>query len=203
MLEASCPPGSRTRSDPLIRQTRAVQEAALRYLRAAFGRRTTRPDRDEWVVFDVETTGLRPNTDRIVEIGLVRITGDGTELDSWTTVINPGRDMGPVHIHGLTTRDVQNAPRFRDIAPDLLAHLAGARLAAHNSRFDIGFVGAELARLGIDWGPPEALCTMSLPYRLGVVRSRSLHDCCLELGIPMARGTPHYTTHARLLSCSR
>lgn len=143
---------------------------------------------DEWVVFDVETTGLRPSTDRIVEIGLVRITADGRELDAWTTVVNPERDMGPVHIHGLTTRDVLDAPRFADIAPDLLAHLAGAHLAAHNAPFDVGFVGAELARLGIEWGPPEALCTMTLPHRLGVVGSRSLHDCCVELGIPYGHG---------------
>jgi DNA polymerase-3 subunit epsilon len=153
-------------------------------------RRTPAPvaEADEWVVFDVETTGLRPSTDRIVEIGLVRVTADGRELDAWTTVVNPERDMGSVHIHGLTTRDVQDAPRFADIAPDLLAHLAGARLAAHNSRFDIGFVGAELGRLGIEWGPPEALCTMLIPHGLGVVHSRSLHDCCAELGIPYGHG---------------
>lgn len=139
---------------------------------------------DEWVILDLETTGLSPTFDRIVEIGLVRVTTDGRELDAWTTVINPDRDMGPVHIHGLTAGDVVDAPRFRDVAPDLLGHLGGARLAAHNSRFDIGFLSAELGRVGIDWGPPEALCTMSLPYRLGVVNSRSLHDCCIELGIP-------------------
>ena len=147
-----------------------------------------RADDDEWVVLDLETTGLSPTLDRIVEIGLVRVTADGRELDAWTTMVNPERDMGPVHIHGLTTRDVLDAPRFRDIAPDLLGHLAGARLAAHNSRFDLGFVGAELLRLGINWGPPEALCTMSLPHRLGIVNSRSLPDCCLELGIPYGHG---------------
>jgi DNA polymerase III subunit epsilon len=147
-----------------------------------------RANGDEWVVFDVETTGLRPKTDRIVEIGLVRMTPDGRELDAWTTLVNPERDMGPVRIHGITARDVRDAPRFEDIAGDLLGHMSGARLAAHNSRFDVGFVGAELARLGIDWGPPQALCTMSLPYQLGVVQSRSLHDCCEELGIPYGQG---------------
>lgn len=153
-----------------------------------FGPRPDGHAGDEWVVFDVETTGLRPSTDRIVEIGLVRLAPDGRELDAWTTLINPERDMGPVHIHGLTTREVRDAPRFVDIAEDLLGHMSGARLAAHNSAFDIGFVGAEFRRLGYDWGPPEALCTMSLPYRLGVVQSRSLHDCCDELGIPYDHG---------------
>lgn len=140
---------------------------------------------DEWVVLDLETTGLSPTFDRIVEIGLVRVSGDGRELDSWTTVLNPDRDMGPVHIHGLSARDVVDAPRFANVAIDLLGHLGNARLAAHNARFDGGFVSAELARLGVNWGPPDMLCTMSLPHSLGVVRSRALVDCCGELGIPL------------------
>ena len=103
-------------------------------------------------------------------------------------MLNPDRDMGPVHIHGLTARDVSEAPRFRDVVLDLLGHLGGAHLAAHNSRFDLGFLGAEIVRLDIAWEPPEALCTMSLPHRLGIVNSRSLHDCCVELGVPYGHG---------------
>ena len=146
------------------------------------------PQGDEWVILDVETTGLSPRTDRIVEVGVIRVTANGDELDAWTTLINPDRDMGPVHIHGIAARDVLDAPRFRDVAPDLLAHLGGAHLAAHNAMFDLGFVGAEFARLGFDWGPPEALCTMSTPFGLGVVHSRALQDCCHELGIPYDHG---------------
>jgi DNA polymerase-3 subunit epsilon len=145
---------------------------------------------DEWVVLDLETTGLSPTLDRIVEIGLVRVSPDRGETDSWTTVLNPDRDMGPTHIHGLTARDAVGAPRFADVALDFVGHLGNAHLAAHNARFDVGFVTAELARMGINWGPPDCLCTMSLPYQLGVVHSRGLTDCCAELGIPL---TNHHT----------
>src|ERR1700690_1721792 len=112
------------------------------FLRRAFGSRPEPATPDEWVVVDLKTTGLYPRTDRIVEIGLVRVTADGRELDSWTTVVNPERDTGPVRIHGLSARDVRDAPPFRDIAPDLLGHLQSARLAAHNARFKTTFIGS-------------------------------------------------------------
>ena len=155
------------------------------FLRRGIGSSTHLEDADEWVVVDLETTGLHPSVDRIVEIGLVRMTPAGRELDAWTTVVDPQRDTGPVRIHGLSARDVIGAPRFRDIATDLLGHLGGAHLAAHNARFDQSFIGAEFARLGFNWGPPEFFCTMSVPSRLGVVHSRALTDCCSELGIEL------------------
>jgi DNA polymerase-3 subunit epsilon len=155
------------------------------FLRRALGSSTQPADADEWVVVDLETTGLHPRVDRIVEIGLVRVSSDGRELDAWTTVVDPQRDTGPVRIHGLSARDVVGAPRFRDIAGDLLGHLGGAHLAAHNARFEQSFIGAEFERLGFNWGPPEIFCTMSVPSRLGVVHSRALTDCCSELGIQL------------------
>ena len=93
------------------------------FLRRAIGSSTHPDNADEWVVVDLETTGLHPSVDRIVEIGLVRMTPRGRELDAWTTVVDPQRDTGPVRIHGLPARDVVGAPRFRDIASDLLGHL--------------------------------------------------------------------------------
>lgn len=155
------------------------------FLRHALGVSTHPADADEWVVVDLETTGLHPSVDRIVEIGLVRVTPAGLELDAWTSVVDPQRDTGPARIHGLSARDVSGAPRFRDIASDLLGHLGGAHLAAHNARFEQSFIGAEFARLGFNWGPPEFFCTMSVPSRLGVVHSRALTDCCSELGIEL------------------
>ena len=155
------------------------------FLHRVLGPRTQLADADEWVVVDLETTGLSPRLDRVVEIGLVRVTADGRELDAWTTILDPERDTGPVRIHGISARDVVGAPRFRDIAGELLGRLGGARLAAHNARFELGFIGAEFTRVGLDWGPPEMFCTMSVPSRLGVVHSRALVDCCSELGIPL------------------
>ena len=138
----------------------------------------------DWSVLDLETTGLWPSVDRIVEIGVIRLAPDGHEVGAWTTLVDPDRDVGASEIHGLTAFDLRGAPRFRDLAPSLLAMLAGTRLAAHNARFDLAFLSCELARAGIDWGTPDALCTMNAASRLGLTSSRQLACACAELGIP-------------------
>ena len=148
--------------------------------------RVCRDDAD-WVAIDLETTGLSPRTDRVVEVGIARYDKKGTELESWTSLINPLRDMGATRIHGITAGDVRHAPTFSQAAPEVLAMMAGARLAAHNARFDLGFLDREFERASTAWGDADAFCTMTVPYRLGVVKNRRLTACCAELGIPMSR----------------
>ncbi len=140
----------------------------------------------DWVAIDIETTGLSPRTDRIVEVAIARFDPSGRELDAWATLIQPMRDMGATRIHGITAGDVRTAPTFPRAAPEILARLSGARLAAHNARFDLGFLQIEFERAGIAWGNAEAFCTMTVPHELGVVVNRRLAACCAELGIPMA-----------------
>lgn len=142
------------------------------------------PETTDWSVIDLETTGLWPSVDRIVEIGVVRLAPDGHEVAAWTTLVDPDRDVGASEIHGLTAYDLRGAPRFRDLAPSLLAMLAGTRLAAHNARFDTTFLSCEFARAGIHWGTPDALCTMNAISRLHLTSSRQLSYACAELGIP-------------------
>ncbi len=137
----------------------------------------------DWVALDLETTGLRWRTDRIVEVGLVRYDPQGHELDAWTTLLDPMRDMGATHIHGITSRDVLGAPTFRDAAREILARLSDARLVAHNARFDLAFLQFEFERIGFELGEPEAFCTMTVPADLGLVENRRLAGCCEELGI--------------------
>lgn len=141
------------------------------------------PATTDWSVLDIETTGLWPSVDRIVEIGVVRLAPDGHEIASWTTLVDPDRDVGASEIHGLTAFDLRGAPRFRDLAPSLLAMLAGTRLAAHNALFDTNFLSCEFARAGIDWGMPDALDTMSAVSALGLSGSRRLGAVCADLGI--------------------
>src|SRR5262245_1070725 len=68
-----------------------------------------------YTVVDVETTGLSPYRDRILEIALVRTDLAGRVLDSWTTLINPLRPVGPADIHGITDAEVRTAPVFVDV----------------------------------------------------------------------------------------
>jgi DNA polymerase-3 subunit epsilon len=141
------------------------------------------PETTDWSVLDIETTGLWPSVDRIVEIGVIRLAPDGHEIGAWTTLVDPDRDVGASQIHGLTAYDLRGAPRFRDLAPSLLAMLAGTRLAAHNALFDTNFLSCEFARAGLDWGMPDALDTMSAVSRLGLTGSRRLSAVCADLGI--------------------
>lgn len=140
-----------------------------------------------FAVVDVETTGLFPNAhDRIVEIAIIQVGGDGQPLDEFITLVNPDRDVGPTRIHGIATRDILGAPRFADIAGDIAARLGGHVIVAHNARFDAGFLQAEFGRIGIETPPLVALCTLGLARR--VVKSAPsyrLGALCERLGIPL------------------
>lgn len=141
-----------------------------------------------FAVIDFETTGVVPErNDRIVEIGVVHVSPTGELEGEWETVLNPGRDLGPTHIHGLRGSDVMNAPTFADIAPEFLGLLAGRILVAHNAVFEARFLRAELARLGLE-SPAEntaVLDTMRLAPEFAPGIGRSLRDCCDAYGIPL------------------
>jgi DNA polymerase III subunit epsilon len=139
-----------------------------------------------YAVVDVETTGLFPGRhDRIVEIGVVLLDRDGRQTDEWGTLVNPARDLGPQHIHGIQSRDVLRAPSFADIAGDVAARLAGRAVVAHNLNFDLRFLLAEFGRVGIP-APlkyERGLCTMALSGRYLDNPARSLAACCAAAGI--------------------
>lgn len=102
----------------------------------------------DMVVLDIETTGGSHLYDRITEIALVRIEG-GEIVGTWQTLINPGRGIPYTitHLTGITDEMVKDAPTFEEIAPVLYQHLEGMTLAAHNVRFDYGFLKAEYQRI--------------------------------------------------------
>ena len=84
------------------------------------------------VFVDTETTGLSPRFgDRMVEIALVRFRGDVME-NFYTTLLNPERSISPgaARIHGITDRDVRDAPRFREVAPQVRDEMENAVLVA-------------------------------------------------------------------------
>lgn len=142
-----------------------------------------------YAVVDVETTGLFPGgTDRIVEVAVVHVSPDGERERSWTTLLNPGRDLGPQHVHGIAAADVLGAPTFGDVAGTLAELLAGRVFVAHNASFDARFVAAEYAALGFDVPvvPETCLCTMRWSGRLlPGVAPRTLAGCCAHVGIPL------------------
>ncbi|MFM1909291.1 MAG: hypothetical protein RLZZ591_2968, partial [Pseudomonadota bacterium] len=120
----------------------------------------------DYVFLDLETTGGNPVSDRITEVALVRMTQE-QEVARWSTLINPGTPI-PRFITGLTgisDEMVAEAPSFAEIAKQLLALLEGAVLAAHNVRFDHGFLKNEFARCEVDLRV-KTLCTVRLSRKL-------------------------------------
>ncbi len=137
-------------------------------------------------VIDLETTGLSPwRHDRIVELAVVVITPDGVIQQEYETLINPERDMGPTRIHRIAAGDVLKAPRFREIAGDLVEILRDVQvIGGHNVSFDRNFLIKEYERHGVVLPELPLLCTCRLFGR------NSLEACCRELGIDF-EGAPH------------
>lgn len=141
-------------------------------------------------VVDVETTGLFPQRhDRIVEIAVVLLNQDGSTEREYQTLVNPDRDMGPTAMHGISAGEVLHAPKFLEIAGDILDFLKGVHvLAGHNVRFDRGFLVSEFQRIDVTLPEGEAVCTCQY---LG---GSSLRACCAEFGISFD-GEPHCAIH--------
>ena len=119
-----------------------------------------------YAVIDVETTGFSPGKgDRIVEIAIARVDAQGRIEDEYATLVNPGRDVGPVFVHGISNSEVLDAPRFDEIAGELLARMDGAVVVAHNASFEERFLAAEFARMDLALPLNPALCSLWLARR--------------------------------------
>ena len=117
-------------------------------------------------IVDLETTGTRPATDRITEIGVLEVQGFEV-VSEWSTLVNPGVAV-PSEIQaltGITHPMLAGAPRFAELAGSLHERLAGRVFIAHNARFDYGFLRREFDRAGIKFHA-RAVCSVRLSKRL-------------------------------------
>ena len=160
-----------------------------------------------FAVVDVETTGLYPSTDRVVEIAVVQLNADAEITAEFCTLINPRRDVGPTRLHGITAADITSAPIFPTAAATLWGLLSGRVLVAHNAPFDARFLDAEFTRCGTRLPPPPLMCTMQLAsHYLRGLPARTLMACCDTAGIELDQH--HSALHdaraaAQLLACFR
>jgi len=164
-------------------------------------------DEAAFVVFDLETTGLSAQRDRICEIGAVRV--QGLELvDSFQSLVNPGVALpGPVErLTGLRTAELRRAPPVRKVLPRFLAFAGDDLLVAHNAGFDQRFLERELqAREGRRLSQPP-LCTAALARRLleGRLRKVGLASLAHFFGVgttPCHRALPDAEATAEVLLC--
>ena len=119
-----------------------------------------------WAVVDVETSGFRPGQARIVSVAALAVGDDGNVERSVSTLLNPGVDPGPTHVHGLTSEMLAGKPCFADVAPDLVEVLRGRTLVAHNVGFDYSFLAAEAELASVELPIDSVMCTVELARRL-------------------------------------
>ena len=126
-----------------------------------------------FAVVDTETTGFS-RRDRIVEFACVTIA-DGRIVDEYESLLQPDRDPGPVHVHGITPTMLESAPAFGAVAADIAARIDGAVLVAHNIGFDLRMLSQEAERVGgmsLDVG--AGVCTYRLTgEKLAVAAERA------------------------------
>ena len=116
-----------------------------------------------FTVFDIETTGMSPVRDRIVEIGAVRVEVDGS-YSRFETLVNPAVAIpyAVSRVHGITDEMVKDAPKFTEAGYAFQEFVRGSRLVAHNARFDLGFLQESLARTGLPLWKGRTLDTLRL-----------------------------------------
>ncbi len=115
-----------------------------------------------YAIIDVETTGGTARHERITEIAIV--LHDGTQVvDTFSTLLNPERSIpwSITQLTGITDEMVAHAPKFFEVAKQIVQMTEGAVFVAHNVSFDYGFVREEFARLGYPFSRKQ-LCTVRL-----------------------------------------
>lgn len=154
-----------------------------------FGRPATEPGAG-WAVVDVETTGFHPRQARVVSVAALAVGDDGNVEGSFSSLLNPGVDPGPTHVHGLTTEMLEGQPTFGEIVEQLNGVLEGRTLVAHNVGFDYAFLAAEAELVGAELPVDTVMCTVELARRLNLgTENLRLETLAAHWGVTQMR--PH------------
>lgn len=148
------------------------------------------------IVFDTETTGLSARDgDRVIELGAVELENRFPTGRSFHHYINPdGRSVHPeaLAVHGLDDKFLAGKPVFAEIAGEFLEFVGTGLLVAHNASFDMGFLNAELDRIGMpSIAPDRVVDTLMIARRRHPMGPNSLDALCQRYGIDNTRRTKH------------
>jgi DNA polymerase III subunit epsilon len=147
------------------------------------------------IVLDTETTGLDPSDGhRVVEIGCVEIVNQIPTGATYHVLINPEREVpeDAYRVHGHSAASLADKPAFGTVAEEFLAFLARDPLVIHNAEFDVRFINAELARLGMEpIAPSRVVDTLALARRKHPGAPNSLDALCDRYRIDRSRRIKH------------
>jgi DNA polymerase-3 subunit epsilon len=147
------------------------------------------------IIFDTETTGLDSREDRIIEIGGIELKDHFPTGRTIHLFINPeGRKVHPdaLAVHGITDEFLSDKPVFSALVDEILEFFGDAHWIAHNAMFDMGFINAEFARLGL---PPvdntRVIDTLQIARRKHPMGPNSLDALCRRYGIDNSHRLKH------------
>jgi DNA polymerase III subunit epsilon len=152
------------------------------------------------IIFDTETTGLDPREDRVIEIGGIELRDHFPTGRTLHLFINPdGKTVHPdaLRVHGITDAFLSDKPKFADVVDEIIDFFGDdGQWIAHNANFDMGFINAELARLGKGPILPNRVTdTLALARRKHPMGPNSLDALCRRYGID----NTHRVKHGALL----
>ena len=141
-------------------------------------------EEENYIVFDIETTGFDPYKDRIIEIGAVKMQGSKV-IERYSTFLNPQIPI-PKHIEeltGINDEMVKDAPLIEDALPEFLEFIGDNTLVAHNANFDVGFISQKAQNIGIEIDPP-VIDTLQWSRNIRKDKSRhGLKNICKDYNI--------------------
>ncbi len=153
------------------------------------------------IILDTETTGLNPRSgDRIIEIGCVEMLNRRLTGKNFHYYLNPEResDPGALAVHGLTSEFLRDKPKFADIVSEFCDFVRDAEIIIHNAPFDVGFLDAELEKVGVpvfSGHVEKVIDTLLQAKELHPGKRNSLDALCERYGI----SNSHRTLHGALL----
>ncbi len=137
-----------------------------------------------FAVIDIETTGGNARFEKITEIAIFIHDGEKV-VKEYSTLINPEKNIPPFisRLTGISDEMVADAPKFYEVAKDIVELTDSKIIVAHNAQFDYGFIREEFRSLGFSFNR-STLCTVKLARKLiPGHRSYSLGNICSQLGI--------------------
>ncbi|MFN4229185.1 DNA polymerase III subunit epsilon [Parvibaculum sp.] len=147
------------------------------------------------IVLDTETTGISPQDGhRLVEIGCLELFNHVATGKFFHTYINPERDMpeGAFRVHGLSEAFLSDKPKFAEVADDFLEFIGEDPLVIHNASFDMGFINAELKRIGRSSLPmARAIDTLEIARRKYPGAQNNLDALCRRFNVDNSGRTKH------------
>lgn len=138
-----------------------------------------------YICIDLETTGLNPKTDKIIEIGAVKVV-EGECVDTFSTFVNPGRKLEEriVELTGIRDEDLEEAPYIEEVLPGLLEFMGDFHLLGHSVLFDFSFLKKAAVNHKLEF-EREAVDTLKIARKyLADLESRSLDKLCEYYEIP-------------------